>query len=609
MKTILANTRITFTTWKEAERRLVDGTGIDAIVQAQIHLEKQRWRDILQRILSCIKFLISQNLALRGHEEHLNAENYKNVGNFLALIKLVAQFDPLLAKHVPHAEQNPGSVSYLSPEIQNEFIHILASTVKSKLLSDIRKNKYYAILLDSTPDLGHRYIEIHSKDAASLEKVIVDRLKSYEIPLATCRAQCYDNAAVMIGHISGLQKRICDRNHRALFVNCDNHSLNLARVHSAKQDPVVVTFFATLEIIYSFFSHSTIRWEELKRALPITVKRESETRWSARSEAVKAIHEGLDELVRLLEKLSEDSTMTPETRSGAQQLQACVLNFNFIVLLQFWNAILGKIDRVQKRLQDPTMNFKEAATDIESLEQESVTLRDGLSQAAVKKAKTKCSIWGIEVDTGVDRRIRQLKRMPGELARDAGISSEEKIVRVMKKTLLSDTDEDAMRRNCADFANFYDTDIDGNELFIEIGDCRMLLSNRTEALPETPLDLLGFIVFYGDDVFPNLRISLQILLTIAVSIASCERSFSKLKLILSYLRASMGQDRLSDLALLIVERETLESTDFDDVFDQFAAVYYVNVIENLTKDGGGGANFIVCPRAQNTLATPLLSTR
>jgi len=153
----------------------------------------------------------------------------------------------------------------LSPEIQNEFIHILASTVKNQLLSDIRKNKYYGILLDSTPDLGHReqlsqvirfvdvdfqtkkvtikesflgYIEIHSKDAASLERVIVERLKSDGIPLADCRAQCYDNAAVMTGHISGLQQRICDRNHRALFVNCDNHSLNLAGVHSAKQDPL-----------------------------------------------------------------------------------------------------------------------------------------------------------------------------------------------------------------------------------------------------------------------------------------------------------------------------------------------------------------------------------
>ena len=133
---------------------------------------------------------------------------------------------------------------------------------------------------------------------------------------------------------------------------------------------------------------------KLKRFLPIIVKRESAAHWSARLEAVKAIFEGLDELVQLLEKLSEDSTMTPETRSGAEQLQTCILKFNFIVLLQFWNTVFGKIDRVQKRLQDPTMNFKEAATDIESLEQEFVKLHDDLSQAGVENAKTKCTAWG-----------------------------------------------------------------------------------------------------------------------------------------------------------------------------------------------------------------------
>ena len=85
--------------------------------------------------------------------------------------------------------------------------------------------------------------------------------------------------------------------------------------------------------------------------------------------------------------------------------------------MQFWNTVLGKIDRVQKRLQDPTMNFKEAATDIESLEQEYVKLCDDLSQAAVENAKTRCTAWGVQVD----RRFRQRKRIPGELKRDAGL--------------------------------------------------------------------------------------------------------------------------------------------------------------------------------------------
>ena len=55
----------------------------------------------------------------------------------------------------------------------------------------------------------------------------------------------------MAGHISGLQQRICARNPRALFLNCDNHSLNLAGLHSAKQDPIVVTFFGTIVIRFS----------------------------------------------------------------------------------------------------------------------------------------------------------------------------------------------------------------------------------------------------------------------------------------------------------------------------------------------------------------------
>ena len=52
-------------------------------------------------------------------------------------------------------------------------------------------------------------------------------------------------------------------------LNCDNQSISLKGVHLAKQDQAVVTFFGTLENIYSFFTHRTIRWEELKRVLPM----------------------------------------------------------------------------------------------------------------------------------------------------------------------------------------------------------------------------------------------------------------------------------------------------------------------------------------------------
>lgn len=44
-------------------------------------------------------------------------------------------------------------------------------------------------------------------------------------------------------------------------------------------------------------------------------------------------------------------------------------------------------------------------------------------------------------------------------------------------------------------AKISDTDINGHESFTEIGDCRILLSNRSEVLPKIPLDLLGFVLW------------------------------------------------------------------------------------------------------------------
>ena len=72
----------------------------------------------------------------------------------------------------------------------------------------------------------------------------------------------YDNAAVMTGHISGVQARLTDLNAKAIFVNCNNYSLNLAGVHAAAVDPLIITFFGTIEQVYVFFSGSTIRVEK-----------------------------------------------------------------------------------------------------------------------------------------------------------------------------------------------------------------------------------------------------------------------------------------------------------------------------------------------------------
>ena len=59
---------------------------------------------------------------------------------------------------------------------------------------------------------------------------------------------------------------------------------------------------------------------------------------------------------------------------------------------------------------------------------------------------------------------------------------------------------------------------------------------------------------------------------LVVSIASCARSFSKLKSIKSLLRSTMGENRLSALAILSIESDLVESLFFDDIISEFASM-------------------------------------
>ena len=57
--------------------------------------------------------------------------------------------------------------------------------------------------------------------------------------------------------------------------------------------------------------------------------------------------------------------------------------------------------------------------------------------------------------------------------------------------------------------------------------------------------------------YPNTYIALRILNTIPVNVASAERSLSKLKLIKTYIRSTMTQERLSGLTMLSIEQEII----------------------------------------------------
>ena len=125
------------------------------------------------------------------------------------------------------------------------------------------------------------------------------------------------------------------------------------------------------------------------------------------------------------------------------------------------------------------------------------------------------------------------------------------------------------------FNSIYADDVNFFELTYKIARFnRLVQSSGTAFLSDsTALDVLQWLTKYClCESTPYLFFCLKLYLIVAVSIASCKRSFSKLKFIKSYLRSTVSESRLSALAILSIENGFVEMLSFEDIISEFVSV-------------------------------------
>lgn len=83
--------------------------------------------------------------------------------------------------------------------------------------------------------------------------------------------------------------------------------------------------------------------------------------------------------------------------------------------------------------------------------------------------------------------------------------------------------------------------------------------------------MLQFLIEYILKYLPKVMVTPKLFMIVCVSIASCKRSFSKLKLIKNYFRATMIQSKLSNLGILAIEHEAIRNINLGDVTFKFVA--------------------------------------
>ncbi|KAM0026014.1 putative transcription factor and/or regulators TTF-type(Zn) family [Helianthus debilis subsp. tardiflorus] len=236
--------------WFELHQRLKCNETIDKSAYEQFRKEKDYWKQVILRIVALVKFLAKYGLAFCGSNEKLYQ---KGNGNFLGLVEMLEEFDPIMKEHVRRVLNDECHVHFLSHNIQNELIQLLGDKVRTEIIKKVKQAKYYSIILDCTPDTSRqeqmsiivRYVNFNSSSVTIEESflgfLVVDdtmglglfevtckELESLDLDIGDMCGQGYDNGANMRGKNKGVQTRFLEKNPRAFYSACGCHSLNLA---------------------------------------------------------------------------------------------------------------------------------------------------------------------------------------------------------------------------------------------------------------------------------------------------------------------------------------------------------------------------------------------
>ncbi|KAE9530014.1 hypothetical protein AGLY_011476 [Aphis glycines] len=447
--------------------------------------------------------------------------------------------------------------------------------------------------------------EVVDQSASSLSELILQNIEKKGLSIAKCRGQGYDGAANMSGMYNGLQKRIKDIEPSAAYVHCSAHNLNLVVNDAVKEITEMEIFFDVVQRVFVFFGHSIVRWRILSDLIKesnsqngLLIKKLNPTRWAGRYEAVFALKIRFVEIQKALTKVILCSSKLDE-KNEAEGIKKQIENYNFICTLVFQCKILQIINLTSKILQSKSVDLDNASNSLKNCYEQLKEYRCNFNDL-LEEANIVAKSWSISTEFQNKRR-KVVKKYFDELCTDMRLTCPESLFRVtifnraldilinqiskrfssfhelmlnficLQPSFLTSATDLELLNETTKLVNKYDKDI-SKTFTSEILAVRSTLKNQISQLNSTR-DLAQLLMVKNHSLtasFPEVCTALLLFLTIPVTSASAERSFSKLKIIKGYLRSTMMQDRLSGLALISIEQETAREVDFENLIDMFA---------------------------------------
>ena len=563
----------------------------------QHNLQVTKNREILKRLIRITYFLGIREIAFRGHDE---SQTFSNRGNYVELSFLIAEFDEKLQSHLSNATVFRG----LSPTIQNDLIDSVSYVVFTEITKELQNCLFVSVLVDETSDircfsqlstvlryvnadglLCERFIKFSdvSKDrsASAIASLVVAQLNELGC-LKKLIAQSYDGAAVMSGELNGVQAKVKESVPDVIFIHCFAHKLNLVLIQATSSISKCKIFFSTLGGLSSFFTSSSKRTTVLDDIVKKRFPKLAPTRWNYSSRLVETVRDNQQELLQLFEHIAESEDFDQKSINEAQGFLRALSKFDFNILLFIFAAVFPFTEYLFNIFQSKSMDIlfcsREVQNTINKLEEIRANKFEEIWNAVVCKCgqpschKSRVSLQPemhykalfLEI---IDTIVMQMKQR-FKLIKDFEFVELLDCKRFQQFNDLAQFPEQGLQSLRKSYSSRFNFSCLRSELAV---------SYSLDHFRKSNLEELHKYMHEGQfyEGFREVHKLVLLVLTIPYSTASVERSFSALKKIKTYLRNAQGQERLSNLSLMSIEKSLLKQlmskpeAFYHDVTDHF----------------------------------------
>lgn len=601
-----------FCKWNEYEKSKKTGT-VHTKLSSAYYEQVNKNREYIKILADIVLCLCRQGLAFRGHDETISSENR---GNFLEICSLLAKYNPTF--HEYYAKP----INYTSHKIQDDLIDIISNLVRKKIIEEIKQCGIVGIMCDEARcfkeeqlslcvryvkdlEIRERFLRFiecsQERTAESLFNLIVHNLNDLKLDGVEVIAQSYDGAAVMSGQVAGLQTKIREKYPAAIYTHCMSHRLNLVVTDVCNNIQGARNFFNVMQSLYVHFSrpstHKTLKKiQEYMKMTPKELGQMSDTRWACRYKTCDAVKTSYNAILEALDlEINEDRDRNSVEAIG---LLASLRQPSFIVYLFAMEEILRIIHILSMKLQEKDATVGNSISIINGVIKTFEDMRSDESfMTRWQVLETFSDQFDITLEpprTTSKRKKKESSDLRGYIVTSTIGASEEYVTDLPKIQywrihvwfkILDAVINDLKSRfsplnqeigiSCDKFLNL---DFEGGETFIKLYantvkiDKTSLKSEMTVAKNLIKLNSDAITIkdlkCLKQNTFPNLYKLLQCALVIPVSSATCERSFSAMRRIKTWLRTSMLQNRFDNVSIICIEKDI--KVNPEEVLEEFA---------------------------------------